>query len=411
MTRVCCCSTVFYYMWRGNSFGTNCRLKRRPTAGRENLTGCLRSSAKRALSCAPDDWRFTNENTIPIKRAIDFGMPNLEIMKTIYAATLLFATLAHAEVTSFSILPSATDPAIKTFNNPHEIYVNRDIIVDHKDGLAQDRHELLLFLPGTHTKGTPRGQGPVAFCELAADLGYHVVTLMYPDEVAAAQFREASDPNAFEEFRMAIIQGGRTKYISIERSESIENRLVKLLLLLKVKRPKEHWEQFLNNDGTIKWEAIAVAGQSQGGGHAALIGIKHRTARVICTGAPKDFNRKLNAPAAWYGEESSTPKDHFFTFNHRQDPTGCTPKQLSDNLKALKLDAFGLPADVDTEDIPYRHSRILTTGFPAVTVTGEESEGAKTAHTSVIATKYADHWKQVWTYLLTENAQYMDGRK
>ena len=175
-----------------------------------------RSSAKRALSCAPDDWRFTNENTIPIKRAIDFGMPNLEIMKTIYAATLLFATLAHAEVTSFSILPSATDPAIKTFNNPHEIYVNRDIIVDHKDGLAQDRHELLLFLPGTHTKGTPRGQGPVAFCELAADLGYHVVTLMYPDEVAAAQFREASDPNAFEEFRMAIIQGGRTKYISIE---------------------------------------------------------------------------------------------------------------------------------------------------------------------------------------------------
>jgi len=38
------------------------------------------------------------------------------------AALVLSATLAHAEVTSFAVIPSATDPEIKTFNEPHGFY-------------------------------------------------------------------------------------------------------------------------------------------------------------------------------------------------------------------------------------------------------------------------------------------------
>jgi hypothetical protein len=336
-------------------------------------------------------------------------------MKAICATACIFlATLAGAEVTSFSVRASATDPAIKTFDQPHWMYVNRDIVVEHKDGQAQDRHQLLLLFPGTVKKGAiGDSQGPVGFCDLAANLGYHVVFLKYPNDIPAGQCRENSDPTAFERFRMAIIQGGRAEYrgirgaaksISIEPSESIENRFTKLLVYLRANRPKEeNWGQFLNEDGTIKWEAIAVSGQSQGGGHAALIGIKHRVARVICTGSPKDYNKKLDAPAAWYREKSATSKGCFFAFNHRQDPMGCTPEQQLENLKALKLYAFGSPVDVDTEAFPYRHSRILTTGYPVVTITGgEESPGALAAHSSVITPKNGDHWKQVWTYLLSE---------
>ena len=145
-----------------------------------------------------------------------------------------------------------------------------------------------------------------------------------------------------------------------------------------------------------------MAGQSQGGGHAALIGIKHPVARVICFGAPKDYSKQLDAPAAWYGEASATPKNRFFAFNHHQDPKGCTPAQLLKNLKALGLDAFGTAAEVDNEAFPYHHARMLYTGYPAVTVTGEESEGAKAAHGAAINTQNADRWKQEWTYLLTE---------
>lgn len=350
-------------------------------------------------------------------------------MKIICAAALSFATVAsadvtanptlpstnknvqnkialeHPDVTTVSILPSATDAAIKTFDNPHWIYVNRHIVVEHKPDLAQDRQELYLFIPGTHEKGNPRGKGPFAFCDFAADLGYHVVVLAYPDEIPASVCRNDINPKAFEEFRMAIIQGGRSKHISVERSESIENRLVKLLQHLGKIRPKENWGQFLNEDGTIKWESIAVGGQSQGGGHAALIAIKHRVARVICTGAPKDYDQKRNVPAAFYREESATPKGCFFAFNHRQDYTGDTsPAQLLRNLKALELDAFGPPADVDTEAFPYRHARILMTAYPSVMVTTSQSEGSLTAHFSMLNPKNADRWKQVWTYMLTEKA-------
>jgi len=41
---------------------------------------------------------------------------SFKIVKIIYAAAFLFATLARADVTTVSILPSATDPAIKTFD-------------------------------------------------------------------------------------------------------------------------------------------------------------------------------------------------------------------------------------------------------------------------------------------------------
>ena len=74
-----------------------------------------------------------------------------------------------------------------------------------------------------------------------------------------------------------------------------------------------------------------MAGQSQGGGHAALLGIKHPVARVICFGAPKDFSLALTAPAAWLRLDSATPKSAFFAFNHDQDRQGCSPAQQAEN--------------------------------------------------------------------------------
>ncbi len=325
-------------------------------------------------------------------------------MKIIHAVAFLLVTVAQAEVTSFPVIPSATDPEIKRFDDPHWVYVDRDIVVEHQTDEVQDRKELLLWLTGTGG----RGHDAQGLSNLAADLGYHVITLMFPNDIPTSACANDSNPKSFEELRMAVIQGGRATYqdgrqtLLIERAESIENRLIKVLQYLEQKRPREGWAQFLKEDGSIKWASIAVAGQSQGGGHAALIGIKHRVARVLCFGAPKDHSRRHEAPAAWYGEASATPKDRFFAFNHHQDPKGCTPEQLLNNLKALGLEAYGPPAEVDSVPFPFHHARILYTGYPAVTITGVESEGARTAHGSAILTKHADRWKQVWTYMLTD---------
>ena len=99
------------------------------------------------------------------------------------------AELAHPKVTFSSVLPSVTDSEIKTFDNANWFFINREIAVVHKEGLAQDRHELLLWLTGTGGKSI----GPVAFSFLAADLGYHVINLNYVDSIPASICRNDSD--------------------------------------------------------------------------------------------------------------------------------------------------------------------------------------------------------------------------
>jgi hypothetical protein len=307
--------------------------------------------------------------------------------------------LQQAGLDGVPIRPNLTDLAIKEYDQPHYIYINRDIVVFQKSNLPADRHQLLLFLPGTHAEGAPRGgRGPYKFFETAANAGYHVIFLTYPNDIAAAQMcNDDGNPGAFEQFRMALIVGGSFKDMTITRTDSIENRLIKLLLYLKRARPREHWEQFLREGDSIKWDCIAVAGQSQGGGHAALIAIKHRVARVICSGAPKDFNHVLNRPAAWYLEASATPKNRFFTFNHKQDGMGnCTPEEQMENLRALGLQQFGPLADVDSEPSPYHHARMLTSDYPGGHVQ------SKVAHTMFLNPRNEDVFKGVWVYVLTE---------
>src|ERR1035438_1936846 len=108
-------------------------------------------------------------------------------MSMIIAASLILGAVTPGApaVTSLTVVPRATDPSISEdkFNSPHSIYVNRRIIVEGAAPL--DRHQLLLFLTGTG--GT--AQGARAFCDLAADLGYHVINLIYPDEIPATVCR------------------------------------------------------------------------------------------------------------------------------------------------------------------------------------------------------------------------------
>jgi hypothetical protein len=152
----------------------------------------------------------------------------------------------------------------------------------------------------------------------------------------------------------------------------------------------------LQPTGEIKWDSIAVSGQSQGGGHAAIIAVKHRVAWVVGTGAPKDYSIALAKPATWYGKQSATPKERFFFFNHQQDHQGCSPEQCLENMRALGLDKLGAPANVDTIPFPYQHSHILTTNYPGGKL------ASKTAHTTVIANTNEAVFEKVWNYMLTE---------
>lgn len=291
------------------------------------------------------------------------------------------------------IKPSDTDPAITQFNDPHLIYLNPE---------AKKRNELLIFLPGTN--GKPGGTN--LFCQTAADLGYNVLALAYPTDIPATTARNSEDPNAFENFRLEIIEGRDLwSGIEVSQTDSIENRLTKALQYLSRTRPTENWNQFLDAKSNLNWSKIAVSGHSQGGGHAALIATKHKVARVVMTGAPKDFDRAKKAPAAWY-KKRATPPSAFFAFNHMLDRQGCDYSEQLLNLEELGLNAFGEPAVVDKLKPPYNHSRMLFTNFEG------SSTDSRQAHSTVIGDRITPKdesgnpvFRSVWIYMLTKSTK------
>lgn len=310
-------------------------------------------------------------------------------MMSVLALAMVGAAQAPARTSPYPVRASATDAAITAFDGPHLVYFNRT---------AKPRNELLIFLPGTN--GKPGGTD--LFCQTAADLGYHTLALAYPTDVPATSVRNRPDPKAFENFRLEIIEGrDLSPRIAVDRTDSIENRLIKLLQYLDASDRGGGWGQYLTASGGLKWAKIAVTGHSQGGGHAALIATKHRVARAIMTGAPKDFDRARNAPAAWYGHPA-TPVSGFFTFNHELDRQGCDLAEQLLICKAMGLDKLGGAVSVDTTPPPFRGSRILTTNFK-----GSPTESAR-AHSSVIGDrgcpKDADGkpiFRPVWEYMMT----------
>jgi|ERR1022692_70234 hypothetical protein len=292
------------------------------------------------------------------------------------------------------VRPSATDPNIRTFDNPHGVYFPAGKI---------QRNQLLLFITGTQPaekKGAPQKPGARRFCKNAALSGYHVIFLMYPNDISAADAcRKSQDREAYSIFRWAIIEGGNTSFINIPRSESIENRTIKLLEYLQNEHPSQNWGQFVHS-GQISWEKVAVAGQSQGGGHAAIIATRFLVSRVICFGAPKDFSLYFREPAKWY-ESSVTPLSRYFAFNNYQDKQGCDYEQLLQNIKKLGIDKGGV-ADVDKEVRPFHHAHALFTDWPGTPT------DSKTAHGSMISDanlngKGVPIFRPVWWYMLNSS--------
>lgn len=279
-----------------------------------------------------------------------------------------------------SIKPSDTDARIHAFDDPHMVWLPQ----------GQKRDQLLVFLPGTG--GQPKERFP--FAVTAAVLGYHVISLMYPDTVAAQQVcANSTDPEAHMHFRKAIIQGGDWQDIHIDPQDCIESRLIKLLLYLSKKAPNAGWDQYLTASREIDWSKIAISGQSQGGGHAYVISKIHPVARVLMFGSPKDYSFNSNQPATGFDSDTKTPLTHYFAFNHIKDSGhGCSHEQQSAIFDRLKLKPLGVIIAEQTKG-DYKHAHLIYTDLPV------ESGNF---HGSVIQGKM-ETCKPTWKYMLTES--------
>lgn len=190
-----------------------------------------------------------------------------------------FAPSARAQRQSFFVAPHDTDPEITTNLSGHYVSIDRSV---------PQKNQLFIFFPGTH--------GIAANYEIlnntVAEMGFHAINLTYPNDTAVNSLCGGmnTDLDCYANVRLEILDGtDRTPLVDVNRANSAENRIIKLLIYLRSQYPNDNWGQFLIDDSTINWSKIIVSGHSQGGGHAGILGRYHSVARVVMFAA-MDYN-------------------------------------------------------------------------------------------------------------------------
>lgn len=213
-----------------------------------------------------------------------------------------------------------------------------------------------LFVHLVGTGGKPASS--LLVLRQAGTQGLHAIGLAYPNVPTVDSLCSASsDAACYEKVRLEIIDGtDRTPLVSVDRSNSIENRLIAALTYLAVQFPAEGWGRYLVA-GVPKWDSVAISGHSQGGAHAALMARDRLMARVCMFGSPKDTSSVFASPVAWLSQPHVTPTERYFGFNHQQDSQATTLR----NWAALGLAGLGAAVDVDVSAAPFAASHQLTT--------------------------------------------------
>lgn len=270
-------------------------------------------------------------------------------MKQFYSNNRIYR--GNGSISLYQVSPQITDPKIDNWLEPHYIAVDESRSIHQK---------LFVFFSGSY--GKPQRQKLILI--EAAIAGYLAINLRYPNTWTVAGLCQYSrDLNCHEKIRSEIIDGDRRSHqIEIGRSNSIENRLVKLLLYLDRHHPQQNWLDYLTGDSP-KWESIVVAGHSQGGGQAAILGKKYNVARVIMLAAPGDYNQELNAPAAWLSAPMVTPPERYYGLVHLRD-RGL--ERILTAWEALGMAVCGPVINIESQLPPYESSsRLLSDRVPA----------------------------------------------
>lgn len=232
----------------------------------------------------------------------------------------------------------------------HTVYLN-DVVYR--------RSLLLIHLPSSFDQTTRSS----VFCSLAAQSGYHVISLAYPGLTNMySSCEHSTDAACYENIHLELVDGiNRASQIEIDSSESILYRLNRLLHFLNSNYPAEGWDRFLDEQGRIRFASTIWSGHSDGAGHALVIAKVHRVHRVICFSGPKDFSLHYYLPPVWFSNGSwKTDRSEIFAFAHTSDDYAFQ-REIWDSLGLSK---FGAPMNVEASQPPYNSSHQLITSYP-----------------------------------------------
>ncbi|HYC86928.1 MAG TPA: hypothetical protein VEB86_16965, partial [Chryseosolibacter sp.] len=212
---------------------------------------------------------------------------------------------ATGQLHQYQVLPQETG---NIANSPEAHYC-------YLDTRAAGIGKLLVFLGGTDSY--PRHYQ--LFSKTAAALGYHVINVNYVNEQPVSKCFQAEDETCFARFHEEVLFGGAgSEVIEIDPANSVTSRILALLAYLDLHHPEQGWNQFYIS-GALNYGKVALAGHSQGGGHAAYLAQKYSTDRVILFAAPNDYSEKYGRPAPWCQSEFETLRTRFFGLLHARD--------------------------------------------------------------------------------------------
>jgi len=249
-----------------------------------------------------------------------------------------------------TVTPAATDFAIKRAPGDHYAAINP---------WAAKRDVLFLFFPGTKSRATNYKM----ICDAAADMGFHAISLQYFNDVSVNfTCAKSRNLNCYEDMRKAILFGDDSSpHVKVNWPNSAENRLMKLLEYLSERYPLDGWEQYITDIGAPDWSKILLAGHSQGGGHAAMLGRYYETAGVIMF-ASMDYNFKLSSAGSWVSQESSTDISKYFAVAHTEDMT-IPIAAMRRYWNTFGFRQLGPVINIDHSGFPYGNSHTFITSI------------------------------------------------
>jgi hypothetical protein len=315
-------------------------------------------------------------------------------MKKFYALFFVFgftvfiskAQCPTDSLEQYIISAHQTDPNIPSETQKHYVYINR---------ACTPKNILLVYLGGTAANPSSTQYFPA----MAANNGFYVVNLKYPNNVSAqVPCRNSPDADCYENFRKEILEGiDYSPNISVDVTNSVYNRLLKLLIYLHGLYPADGWNQYYSGNN-ILWDHINVAGHSQGGGHVAMIAKDHTVKRVLMFASPNDYSDFFNGPALWTTKPHDTPSFLYYAFGNVTDEIVDFNEQLQ-QWDALGLDAFPDTVSVDSEEPPYQFSHQLYTSYDPPGNSGNHNSVVVDAATP-LALSGTPEFEPAWKYML-----------
>lgn len=297
---------------------------------------------------------------------------------------------SFAQVNTFYVKPHVIDTAYVAAQDSHYVALSSSVISNNL---------LLVFIDGSGSNT----KDYTFFPKLAASLGYHVVSIAYPNSPTVGSLCDASsDSLCFDNVRQEICYGTPvSNNVSVDTLNSINTRLVKLLQYLTTTYPANGWGQFLSGNNVV-WSNIVTSGHSQGSGHAMYFGKTQAVHRVIMFSGVDDYSIHFNKSAHWLFNPSITPIGSIYSFLHLQDDVETYPHEFK-NVQALGLLSNGDDStSVDNKSTPYNNSHCLYTNItpPHSTIPSAYHDATVVDYfTPVNGTQLL--YNPVWTYMLT----------